>query len=280
MQYGLTRSRTLYRLAGLPPVGYPLLLGWMRGWLPRPTGSGDAHLPDGRVLRCALSDRTQRTMFLGLYEPEDTALVRSLLAPGDTFVDVGAHIGWFTTIASRRVGDAGRVTAFEPYAANAAALRGNLDRNNCRNVTVLETALGSEPGRLTLARARGDSGGVTALDWARDGKIEAPMAALDDLTGDLGEVALIKIDVEGWEAHVLRGAPATLARTRRVLIEMNRPCLTKAGSSPAELTALLREAGFTQFRTVLEGGLRRLNRSPVSNVLATRPGDSPPLRAV
>jgi len=279
MQYGLTRSRTLYRLAGLPPVGYPLLLAWMRGWLPRPTGTGTAHLPDGRELRCDLSDRTQRTMFLGLYEPADTALVRRLLAPGDTVIDVGAHIGWFTTIAAQQVGDHGRVTAFEPYATNAAALRDNLARNNCRNVTVIESALGSEPGHLTLARARGDSGGVTALDWARDAPLEAPMATLDDLAGGLDDVALMKIDVEGWEAHVLRGALATLARTRRVLIERNVPCLTKAGSSPAELTALLRDAGFTQFRTVLEGGLRRLNRTPVSNVLATRPGDSPAMRA-
>ena len=272
----LARSHLLYWLASSPMVGYPLLLFWLKGWLSPPSGEAAARLRDGRVLLCQLADRTQRTMFLGLFEPGETRLVQALLKPGDTFIDIGAHIGWFTTIAARRVGRVGQVIAFEPYGANADMLRKNVERNGYENVRIFEVALDDHPGKLTLARAGGDSGGVTALDWASDGRAEVPVFALDAITDDLESPAFIKIDVEGWEAHVLRGAEKTLARARRVLIEINRPALAKADSSPEELFNLLRAAGFVDFQPVPESRYRRLYPSAVQNVLATRSGDSPP----
>lgn len=270
----LARSRLAYRMAASPAVGYVLILCWLKGWLPRPQGNATAHLKDGRLLRCQLADKSQRTMYLGLFEPYETRLLQELLNPGDTFVDVGAHIGWFTTIAARRVGEAGQVVAFEPYEANAVMLRENLAQNDCTNVQVVEMALGSQLGTLTLARGGGDSGGVTAVDWHSlrgSPRVEVPVTTLDHVAGDLGIVALMKIDVEGWESHVLRGAAKMLSRTRSVLIEINRPALAKAGSSPEELFGILRSAGFARFRPVVQGGLRRiLRRAEVSNVLATR----------
>jgi FkbM family methyltransferase len=260
----------LYRVAAVPLVGYPLLLCWQKGWLPKPCSDSTAVLRDGRVLHCRLADRTQRTMYLGLFEPRETRLLGRLLDRGDTFIDVGAHIGWFTTMAARRVGEAGRVVACEPYPSNAAMLKGNLALNDCKNVRVVEAALGSRPGTISLARAGGDSGGATALDWAWDGRVEVPMTTLDEIAGDLRAVALIKVDVEGWEAHVLRGASKTLSQTEHVLIEINPAALRKAGSSPEEIFDLLRRSGFTRFIPVREGGLRRLHRNPVSNALATR----------
>lgn len=259
----------LHRVASIPAVGYPLILGWQHGWLPKPGGNATARLRDGRLLQCQLADRTQRTMYFGLFEPRETLLLRELLGAGDTFIDVGAHIGWFTTVAARCVATAGQVIACEPYPANAAMLRRNLARNDCRNVRVVEAALGSQPGVLTLGTA-GDSGGVTALEWARDGRVEVPVTTLDDIAVGVAAVTLIKVDVEGWEARVLSGGERTLARTKYVLIEINRPALKKAGSSPEEVLGLLRKAGFTKFVTVAESGLRKLHRSAVSNVLAMR----------
>jgi FkbM family methyltransferase len=262
--------RVLYRVAAVPLVGYPLLLCWQKGWLPKPRSDATALLRDGRILQCQLADRTQRTMYLGLFEPGETRLLGRLLDRGDTFIDVGAHIGWFTTAAARCVGEAGQIVACEPYPSNAAMLKGNLALNDCKNVRVVEAALGSRPGTITLARAGGDSGGVTALDWARDGRVEVPMTTLDEIASHLSAVALMKVDVEGWEAHVLRGAAKTLSQTENVLIEINPAALRKAGSSPGEVFDLLRRAGFTRFIPVGEGGLRRLHRSAVSNALATR----------
>lgn len=257
------------RLARVPAVGYAALVGWQAGWLPVPAGAAEAKLRDGRVLHCQLSDRTQRTMYLGLFEPAETRLVRRLLSPGDTFVDVGAHIGWFTTIASRSVGDTGLVIACEPYPENLSLLKSNLELNACTNVLVVGSAIGAAPGTLTLATA-GDSGGVTALDWAKQGKATVPMERLDDLAEAHGPIALLKMDVEGWESHVLEGATQTLRRTHRVLFEVNPSALNRAGSSREALVGALRSSGFTTFEPVREVGLRRFHKTSVENVLASR----------
>jgi FkbM family methyltransferase len=265
---GLTRF--LYRVAGFPLIGYPLLLCWQKGWLPTPRGELIVRLKGSRLMHCKLSGTTQRTMSLGLFEPAETRLIAMLLTPGDTFIDVGAHIGWFSTLAATCIGTAGRVIACEPYPANVSALRENLALNDARNVRVVEAAMGSRPGTICLAHA-GDSGGVTALDWAHEGGVEVPMRTLDDVAQGTSAIRLLKVDVEGWEPHVLRGATKTLSRTSNVLIEINRPALKHAGSSAEEVLDLLRSAGFTSFSRVTQTGLRRLLRSDeVINVLVSR----------
>jgi FkbM family methyltransferase len=254
----------------LSVVGYPLLVSWQKGWLRPPQGTREVRLRDGRTLRCDLSDSTQRTMSLGLFEPAETRLLTGLLRPGDTFIDVGAHIGWFTTLASRAVGGNGVVVACEPYPSNAAALKENLALNNVENVRLVEMALGSQPGELTLAPA-GDSGGVTALDWGKGQRVTASMTTLDEVAAGLPAVSLLKVDVEGWEPQVLRGGGETLRRAEHVLIEINRPALQKAGSSADEVYRLLRDAGFTSFVTVAPRGLRRLlTGDQLINVLARK----------
>jgi|GEM_PF-1093190 len=264
------RYRPAYRVASLGIIGYPLIFLWDQHWLPRPQGEATALLRDRRFLKCQLKDRTQRTMYLGLFEPSETRLIGELLTSGDTFVDIGAHVGWFTTIASKRVGQ-GTVLAVEPYASNAMLLKENLARNHCSNVQLVETALGSEPGVITLRRTFGDSGAVTALPWAHDEAVEVPIATLDVVAADLPSVKLMKIDVEGWEAHVLRGGMSTLSRTDYVLIEINNPALREAGTSKDEIIGLLRDAGFANFSIVVERGLRRFVPTSVTNVLASKP---------
>jgi len=256
--------------AALPAVGYPLLLSWQKGWIRPPQGISEVRLKDGRTLRCDLADSTQRTMALGLFEPAETRLVTELLQPGDTFIDVGAHIGWFATIAARQVGSDGAVIACEPYPANAAALKENLALNNAQNVRLVETALGSQPGELSLAPA-GDSGGITALDWGQGERVTASVTTLDEVAAGMPIITVLKTDVEGWEPHVLRGGSAALQRTKYVLIEINKPALKKAGSSADELYSLLRDAGFATFSPVAPRGIRRLlPDDQLFNVLARR----------
>lgn len=256
--------------SALPAVGYPLLLSWQRGWIRPPEGISEVRLKDGRTLRCDLADSTQRTMALGLFEPAETRLLTELLHPGDTFVDVGAHIGWFTTIASRRIGSDGAVVACEPYPSNAAALKDNLALNNAQNVRVVEMALGSRPGELSLAPA-GDSGGITALDWGQGERVTVGVTTLDEVAAEMSVITLLKVDVEGWEPHVLRGGSAALQRTNYVLIEINKPALKKAGSSADEIYSLLSNSGFAIFSPVAARGVRRLlPDDQLFNVLARR----------
>jgi len=268
------RSKRGYNFLSRSFTGYPLLLCWRKNWIPTPHGVATTSLRDGRTLKCQLADRTQRTMYMGLFEPAETRLVKELLLPGDVFIDIGAHIGWYTTIGSKLV-EGGSVIAFEPYPANALTLQENLHLNHCANVLVVETALGEQSGTTFIASSSGDSGSVTALSWARDGRTEVPVITLDeiDVNIDFGPAALVKIDVEGWESHVLGGARKTLSRAKRVLVEINLPALEEAGSSKEEIFDLLRNCGFTNFFHISEGGVRRFSSNAVSNVLATKAFD-------
>ena len=88
----------------------------------------------------------------GEWEPHVTNEFRKRLAPGDVCVDVGAHVGYYTLLASRLVGSGGHVYAFEPAPVCHRALLGNLERNGCANVTVFDVAAGArEPTVLLVA---------------------------------------------------------------------------------------------------------------------------------
>jgi predicted O-methyltransferase YrrM len=73
----------------------------------------------------------------GMWEPGETRYLLSTLTAGQTFVDVGAHVGYFSVLAARRVGPAGSVIAIEPELRNLELLRRNLERNDCTNAVVL-----------------------------------------------------------------------------------------------------------------------------------------------
>ena len=86
----------------------------------------------------------------GVWEPAATAAFRSLLSPGDVCVDVGAHVGYYTLLASKLVGPAGHVFALEPAPSTFEALSSNLASNAVTNVTALRFAAGAAHGRAAL----------------------------------------------------------------------------------------------------------------------------------
>ncbi len=104
--------------------------------------------PEDRVM-------TEYILRFGEWERAETATIRSLLRPGDTFIDVGANFGWYTVIASDVVGNDGRVIAFEPAPAALALLRHNIQANGCENVTLEPEALSDRVGTLQLHRRAG-----------------------------------------------------------------------------------------------------------------------------
>ena len=141
--------------------------------------------------------------------------MRGILRPGDTAIDVGAHIGFFTMQMAAIVGPAGRVYAFEPFDANADLLERSIDENRFGDRVVFQrAAVGAAAGTATLTFPVEtlNSGGAYLL---RDGaaplagnqKKDVPVVALDGL--DLRRpVRFIKMDVEGAEPQVIRGADA------------------------------------------------------------------------
>ena len=159
-----------------------------------------------------------RMMREGTFEPDETLLLTRLLARCDRFVDIGANLGYYTCLALQR----GRpVVAFEPQEQNLQCLFRNLASNGWSDARteVFPLALSESPGMLTLYGASGPSASLVRgwADYSSNYSKTVPVNTLDNvLQGRFAsERLLVKIDVEGAEYQVLRGAVASVARTPR-----------------------------------------------------------------
>jgi FkbM family methyltransferase len=146
-------------------------------------------------------DHTQRKMLLSEFEPEETELVVRQLHTGANFLDVGAHVGWFTVLAGRKVGKNGRVFAFESFPSNFDRLSKNIKANGLNNVSIRNVAVSEKTGTLSLG-IQSDSGSVTAGPGPTE-RVTVDAVTLDELLPEYITIDLLKIDVEGHEAAVL-----------------------------------------------------------------------------
>lgn len=182
------------------------------------------------------------------YEVEVTAAIRRFLAPGDVFVDVGASVGYYTVLAARIVGADGHVHAFEPGPQNQSLLLLNVRSNRLENVTLHRVAAGDRRD-VGVYDASGGNGFVGPFDGdpaalAVHELVET--TTLDDALGD-GRVDVVKVDVEGAEGLVLRGARALLARRQPVVVfEFSPPSLEAISGVTGE--GLLGELGELGYR--------------------------------
>lgn len=149
--------------------------------------------------------------WLGTYEPaEQEAFVRAI-SPGDVVFDVGAHVGFYTLLAAELAGERGRVFAFEPCPGNLHYLRAHVAMNRYRNVRIVAAAVLAKGGSAVFSRGLSNSTGKVERTGAG---IPIAAVSLDELVegGAVAPPSFVKIDVEGTEVEVLRGARAFLAR--------------------------------------------------------------------
>lgn len=251
-----------------------------------------ARCRDG-ILTMPLFDRyvTLSLLLYGEYSPREAALLSSWLRPGDTAVDVGANLGTLTLAMARSVGETGRVIAFEPQAAIHGCLQQTLADSGIGHVELHRRAVGATAGRavvpqLDLGQAA-NFGGVSIADAGDSvGEMErggdmVELVCLDDL--ELPACRLLKIDVEGRELDVLRGASGLIGRCRPlIVVECDRP------DRLAPLRALLREHGYRVFRhepPLFDAANHRncphdaFPRIVSGNLLALPEGEEPPADA-
>jgi len=181
----------------------------------------------------------------GIYEKFETSYVRKSVKPGMTFIDVGAHIGYYSTMAAALVKQTGTVHAFEPMPDNLAALRENAAQYR-GTIHVHPVALSDACGRATLTlnpKNTGDNRLSPVEGWPM---IEVETTTLDEALPDT-VADFIKIDAQGSETAILRGAKALIERSPNLtgIIEYAPFLLGYAGSSGMELIALLRNYGFS-----------------------------------
>lgn len=161
-----------------------------------------------------LSESGNHSYWLGTYEKDYVKAFTQYLRPGFVVFDIGAHAGYFTLNASRIVGNEGQVFAFEPLPHNISLLKKHLRLNSCTNVTLFETAVAGTSGRKRFISRNSFMGHLSGK-----GELEVEVITLDGLMLQKNFVVphAIKIDVEGHDYWVLKGAEK--------LIRENRPTL-------------------------------------------------------
>lgn len=198
-----------------------ILLPKSRDWVQVESG-----LAKGTSLHLDLRD--EAIYWLGSYEARVQGLLRNLCGPGSTFYDVGANLGFFSFAVAKTIGPNGKVIAFEPEQDNCLRFKEMMIRNRLQDrVALIEAAVWSYTssdglpftrGRRPRARGGVRADGITPV--LADGEtVLVPAVSLDDFLRT-GQPApdVIKIDVEGGECEVLKGAAALLCRVKPALI--------------------------------------------------------------
>ncbi|MEO8677481.1 MAG: FkbM family methyltransferase [Vicinamibacterales bacterium] len=168
---------------------------------------------------------------------------RDYLKPGDRVVDVGANIGDTVLTAAVQVGPTGHVTGIEPHPRTFRFLQDNVALNGVHNVRLINSAVGAAPGTARFSDDRRDD-----MNRIGGGSLEVRVARLDDLVADWTTIALLKVDVEGYEKFVFEGAPELLKLARCVYFEVSSLHFPRFGYSTRDLLTLIEYSGFRLFR--------------------------------
>jgi FkbM family methyltransferase len=163
-------------------------------------------------------------------------------------IDLGANIGYYTMLAAARVGPAGRVSAFEPDAGNAAMLARSAAANGFGTITLFNCAVAAAAGVVELAM---DDSNGRVVRGGTPGASRVQAVALDELLGPQHPVELIKMDIEGAEGFALAGMERLLRARRPTLVcEFSPPALRAvSGVEPEAFLDRLRALGY-QLRVI------------------------------
>jgi FkbM family methyltransferase len=221
-------------------------------------GIRSAHI-FGYEVSLDLAKYIERSMYLGIFEPHETALIRSVLKPGMTVVDVGANVGYYSLMASAAVGDHGTIYALEPNPYSADCLQHTILKNKILNLFLSRAAVGDVDGEASLYISNDpNKTSPSMVANQQTTAMRVPVTTLDAFAKASGidRIDLLKVDVEGFEPNVIRGGAGLLAasRVRHILCEFNQHWLSRNQSSPRALFDLISSFGFistTEFRSDL-----------------------------
>jgi FkbM family methyltransferase len=240
-------------------------------------------LGNGTRMRLYGDSRLCEMIYFGYFEIETRAFFEAFLRPGDIFLDIGANIGLFTLGAAKIVGNLGRVHSFEPCLQTFNRLLENLELSAVTNAECHQIALGSENGEAELSIAGGGYDAWNSLGTPYMGAT-ATKELVQSMTLEsfvqkhalLGRISAVKMDVEGWESHVLAGAASLFSRADAPLlcVEFTEEAAANAGSSCEDLYRMLEGFGYQLFEVGDRSGklipfpLR--NPFPNVNLIATK----------
>lgn len=238
----LPRGRSWAIRRGLPHVapGHPV--------------RGDFH--DPRISFAAdMNQPVARTLFFhGYWEQNVTSVLLHVLRKGQTVIDVGAHIGYWTLLMSQAVGQEGRVLSFEADPTTFGELTGNVRLNGCQNTMLLALAVADASERrrfYTKSITHSDVASLITTEMTAP-SIEICTIALDEFLDEsgIGCVDLVKLDIEGGEMYALQGLAAGIQsrRYKRILLELHPAQIATAGLTSRELLNMFSDSGYRCFR--------------------------------
>ena len=214
------------------------------------------------------NDNFAESLMAGAFETKEVAFVGRFLRPGMTVLDLGAHQGLYTLLASFRVGPSGKVISFEPSPRERKALRLHRILNRRSNVMIQGLAVGEENMEADLYVVKEATGfnslrppdvhGVTSMFTLR-----VPVVRLDDWLADhqIDRVDFVKMDIEGGELAALRGATQLLERRPRpvILAEVEDVRTLPWGYRAQEVIDYLIHKQYAWFSLLADGSVERLD---------------------
>ena len=178
---------------------------------------------------------------------QDIQFLLELLRPGDTFVDIGANVGTHSICVGRHCGASTTVYSFEPHPRIYSYLTKNIALNKLHNIYPYNVALGETEGTVCLYNTvLDDRNHVSPPD--EKGEVSVPLRTLDSFDCILKGLPTIKLDVEGYELFVLKGAPRTLEQVRFLYLEVGHGNSALFGYSAEDLLKFLEHTGWRLFR--------------------------------
>jgi FkbM family methyltransferase len=233
----MNKATLLKTLGNVPGVSHALR--WMASRFPEgsvvPIRSGYAQ---GMLWK--RSHRYVNGYWLGHFELEIQAAIARILSPGDFFLDVGANAGLLSLVALRKIGPHGKCVSLDPDPANCQNMAELARLNALTNWVIVQKAAAESPGKLRFATASaGNPTGHLAREGESANTFDVDVTTVDEISREHGAPRLVKVDVEGAEVRVLRGAAQTLREMRpALLIELHAPDLASAARD------LLHDAGY------------------------------------
>ena len=213
------------------------------------------------------------TCVSGARDPEIWRFIKKTLKPGSVFVDAGANIGTYSLPVSKLVGARGKVFSFEAHPVTFSYLKRNLANNQISNTFAHNLALGDERGSIDMA-FDSNNPGETHVAGGENGAIQVDLTTIDDALEHLnaGMIDYLKIDVEGYELAVLRGARGVLLRSQEAIVqtELNQKHASRYGHSISDVCDFLKALGFNPYRPDKNGDIHRLDLDISGDVIWKR----------
>ena len=206
--------------------------------------------PGGKIYLDFRESHRMLSRVAGLYEPLKRKAIHALLKKGQTFVDVGSNKGDYTLIGAKIVGDSGKVLSFEPEPSNVFWLNKSIDLNGYRNIILFDITLSDFNGTSTLFLSdQSDWHSLLNLEGVcNKGNTVIKVRTLDGILDETNQakVDMIKIDVEGAELQVIKGAKETLLNNESIIILLD--VHPQRGINPFEVADSLTELGFNLYQ--------------------------------